>query len=95
MARGTRTGVAVVEAVDAQLQGVAADREGEKLCKVCQMAGKAVHVHTFHNTVDCKPLYTSFRSIYIDDEDEDFKDEEDDQFGAEEPSKIKEESHDS
>ena len=31
----------------------------EKFCKICQMAGKAVHVHTSHNTVDCKPLYTS------------------------------------
>ena len=50
----------------------------EKFCKVCQMAGKPVQVHTSHNTLDCKLLYTALRSIYITD----FKDDEYDAEGA-------------
>ena len=56
----------------------------DRFCKVCQLAGKPVHVHTSHNTVDCKPLYTSLRSIYFDDDDKVYKEEGDDQVGFDE-----------
>ena len=45
------------------------------------MAGKPVHVHTSHNTVDCKPLYTALLAIYIDHKD-DKEEEESDQLDA-------------
>ena len=43
----------------------------------------------------CKPLYTSLRSIYIHEQDDDYKEEEDDQFGAEESGQADAELQDS
>ena len=61
----------------------------DKFCKVCELAGKPVHVRTSHNTVDCKPLYTSLRSIYFDDDEEAGEGlEGDDQVGSDEAAQA-------
>ena len=55
----------------------------DKFCKVRQPARKPVHMHTSNNMVDCKPLYNSLRSIYLNDNNEIGEEEGgDDQVGS-------------
>ena len=66
----------------------------EKFSKLCQLAGKPVQVHTSHNTMNCKPLYTALRSIYTADfEDTEYDAEGDEEFEADEATTLEEEPH--